>query len=96
MRHSGGGPYLCVHLRRKDFLWARRDDVPSLEGAASQIRQKLLSLDLSTVFVATDAPVHGNNFNSRIHSNHKNSKLSVKYCVSEMLYKWQRRTAFLF
>lgn len=57
-RRAVGGPYLCVHLRRKDFLWGRPSDVPSLEGAASQIRQKLLSLDLDTVFVATDAPVH--------------------------------------
>lgn len=57
-RHSGGGPYLCAHLRRRDFLWGRREEVPSLDSAAGQIRQKLLLIDLNTVFIASDAPDH--------------------------------------
>ncbi|XP_049952870.1 GDP-fucose protein O-fucosyltransferase 2 [Schistocerca serialis cubense] len=51
-----GGPYLCVHLRRKDFVWARAKDVPSIKGAAQQISELLKNLELDTVFIATDAP----------------------------------------
>uniref|UniRef100_A0A8D0VL49 GDP-fucose protein O-fucosyltransferase 2 n=1 Tax=Sus scrofa TaxID=9823 RepID=A0A8D0VL49_PIG len=35
---SLGGPYLGVHLRRKDFIWGHRQDVPSLDGAVRRIR----------------------------------------------------------
>ena len=56
-KDSRGGPYLCAHLRRKDYLWARKDKLPSLEGAAQQIERKLGALDLKTVFIATDAPL---------------------------------------
>jgi peptide-O-fucosyltransferase len=52
-----GGPYMCVHLRRRDFLWGRPKQVPSIAGAAKQIRTHLEQLDLTTVFVATDAPL---------------------------------------
>jgi len=51
---------MCVHLRRKDFLWGRPKQVPSIAGAAKQIRTHLEQLDLTTVFVATDAPLEGN------------------------------------
>ncbi|XP_069692474.1 GDP-fucose protein O-fucosyltransferase 2 [Periplaneta americana] len=51
-----GGPYLCVHMRRKDFLLGRPKHVPSIAGAATQLRQRLKELGLTTVFVATDAP----------------------------------------
>ncbi|XP_047103138.1 GDP-fucose protein O-fucosyltransferase 2-like isoform X2 [Schistocerca piceifrons] len=54
-----GGPYLCVHLRRKDFVWARAKDVPSIKGAAQQISELLKNLELDTVFIATDAPKEG-------------------------------------
>ncbi|XP_037380366.1 GDP-fucose protein O-fucosyltransferase 2 [Talpa occidentalis] len=52
---SRGGPYLGVHLRRKDFIWGHRKDVPSLAGAARQIRSLLQAHGLDKVFVATDA-----------------------------------------
>lgn len=55
-RKAVGGPYLAVHLRRRDFLWGRPKDTPSLYNAAQQIREKLADLYLDTVFVATDAP----------------------------------------
>jgi hypothetical protein len=55
-----GGPYMCVHLRRKDFLWGRPKQVPSIAGAARQIRAHLEQLELTTVFVATDSPLKGN------------------------------------
>jgi hypothetical protein len=51
---------MCVHLRRKDFLWGRPKQVPSIAGAAKQIRTHLEQLDLKNVFVATDASVKGN------------------------------------
>lgn len=50
-----GGPYLGVHLRRKDFIWGHRTDVPSLQGAAKNIKALLEKHNLKTVFVATDA-----------------------------------------
>ncbi|XP_078234620.1 GDP-fucose protein O-fucosyltransferase 2 isoform X2 [Pogona vitticeps] len=52
-----GGPYLGVHLRRKDFIWGHRNDVPSIEGAVKKIQGLLKSHKLERVFVATDAIV---------------------------------------
>jgi len=51
-----GGPYLAVHLRRNDFLWGRKDEVPTLEQAALQIKDLLKQLNLTKVYIATDAP----------------------------------------
>lgn len=51
-----GGPYIAVHLRRRDFLYSHKEDIPSLAGAAQQIEKVLVKLDLRKVFVATDAP----------------------------------------
>lgn len=56
-----GGPYLGVHLRRKDFIWGHRDDVPSLKGAVKKIHSLLKKLKLEKVFVATDADGEGIN-----------------------------------
>lgn len=52
---SLGGPYLAVHLRRKDFIWGHREDVPSLKGAVRKIRSLMKTHGLHRVFVATDA-----------------------------------------
>lgn len=51
---------MCVHLRRKDFLWGRPKQVPSIRGAAKQMKVHLEQLGLTTVFVATDALLEGN------------------------------------
>ena len=51
-----GGPYVAVHFRRKDYLYARGDKIPSLKWAAEQIKKKLEELKLSIAFIATDAP----------------------------------------
>ena len=51
-----GGPYLCAHLRRKDYVHSRAGQIPSLEGAAEQLVRKLTELGLDRAFVATDAP----------------------------------------
>ncbi|XP_070980005.1 GDP-fucose protein O-fucosyltransferase 2-like isoform X1 [Oncorhynchus clarkii lewisi] len=50
-----GGPYLGVHLRRKDFIWGHREDVPSLKGAVKKIMSLMKKTKLDRVFVATDA-----------------------------------------
>lgn len=54
-----GGPYLGVHLRRRDFIWGHRKDVPSLQGAVKKIHSLLETLKLEKVFVATDAVEEG-------------------------------------
>ncbi|KAF0289220.1 GDP-fucose protein O-fucosyltransferase 2 [Amphibalanus amphitrite] len=51
-----GGPYLAVHLRRRDFVSGRPRSVPSLETAARAISATLRELGLETVYLATDAP----------------------------------------
>ena len=54
-----GGPYLAVHLRRADFLYAHPDDVPSLDNAIKQIKEILDKQKLDMVFLATDADNEG-------------------------------------
>ncbi|KAI6653624.1 GDP-fucose protein O-fucosyltransferase 2 [Oopsacas minuta] len=49
------GDYLSVHLRRGDYVYARPDEIPSLDGAIQQIEDKLNSLNLSKVFLASDS-----------------------------------------
>ena len=41
---SRGGPYMCVHLRRKDYVHSRKGQIPSLKGAAEQIKLKMEGL----------------------------------------------------
>lgn len=50
-----GGPYLAIHLRRADFLYARKEHVPSLDGAIQQVKTILKKENLDKVFLATDA-----------------------------------------
>jgi len=51
-----GGPYLAIHLRRKDYVHARPTEVPSLKSAAIQTKKLLKKLNLTRVFVSSDAP----------------------------------------
>jgi len=53
-----GGPYACVHLRRKDFVHSRSNQIPSLKGAARQLVKKLGKHKLNKLYVATDAPAN--------------------------------------
>nr|CAD7428933.1 unnamed protein product [Timema monikensis] len=55
MEGTRGGPFLSVHLRRKDFLWGRPKDIPSLKFASIQIEKLLRGLALVKAFIATDA-----------------------------------------
>ena len=56
---NGGGPFLAVHMRRRDYLHARPGMIPSLEGAAHQINKLKSELGLDQVFLATDASKEG-------------------------------------
>ena len=59
-----GGPYLAVHLRRADFLYAHTDKVPSLDNTIKQIKEILEKQNLNMVFLATDADQEGELSNS--------------------------------
>jgi len=56
-REERGGPYACVHLRRKDYVRARSGQIPSIKGAADQLSRILTSQKLEQLYVATDAPI---------------------------------------
>lgn len=49
-------------MRRKDFIWGHREDVPSLKGAVKKIRSLMKKHKLDKVFVATDADGEGFDF----------------------------------
>jgi peptide-O-fucosyltransferase len=50
-----GGNYLSVHWRRRDFVYAHKNEVPSIEGTVKQLLKITKRLGLNTVFIATDA-----------------------------------------
>ncbi|XP_046838618.1 GDP-fucose protein O-fucosyltransferase 2 isoform X1 [Vespa crabro] len=54
-RNAIGGPYLSVHLRRRDFVIGRSESTPTIKGAASQLAKKMKEYELKLLFVATDA-----------------------------------------
>lgn len=60
-------PYLCVHLRRKDYLFSHPDQLPSITNAARQIKEKLKQNELDVVFVATDASDEGRKQSAKAH-----------------------------
>lgn len=51
-----GGPYLAIHLRRKDYLYAHGKEIPSLQYVARKVEPLLKKHKLKKVFIATDAP----------------------------------------
>ncbi|KAL6262215.1 hypothetical protein P5V15_007311 [Pogonomyrmex californicus] len=54
-RNAKGGPYLAVHLRRRDFVIAHKASVPTIMDTALQLQKNMDKLGLSLLFVATDA-----------------------------------------
>lgn len=54
-----GGPYVCGHLRRQDFLTARPRDVPSIKYAAQQLRKCARGAGVNSIFVASDGTGQG-------------------------------------
>ena len=57
---ANGGPYLAVHMRKGDFLYAHPDKVPSLDNTITQIKELLKKHNLNMVFLATDSTKEGN------------------------------------
>ena len=51
-----GGPYVAVHLRRKDYLYGHKKEVAGIKYAAKQVKKYLKKYNVMKVFVATDAP----------------------------------------
>eukprot|EP00056_Hartaetosiga_gracilis_P015444 m.56 g.56 ORF g.56 m.56 type:complete len:286 (+) comp25_c0_seq1:200-1057(+) len=70
----GGKSYLAVHLRRADFLVARRDKVPPLSVTTAQIAELLDMYGLSDVFVASDARPDDEEFNTFLMQGGERSK----------------------
>lgn len=46
--------YICVHLRRRDFIWSHPGDIPSIKGAAKQLVNLANLLQMKNVFISTD------------------------------------------
>ncbi|XP_029169844.1 GDP-fucose protein O-fucosyltransferase 2 isoform X2 [Nylanderia fulva] len=57
-RNARGGPFLAVHLRRRDFIISYKASIPTINDAASQLRDKMDELGLTVLFVATDGEAH--------------------------------------
>lgn len=53
-RGAVGGQYLCVHMRRADFVYGRESQLPTLRSIAHQIRRTLTALDLHRVYLSSD------------------------------------------
>lgn len=69
--HDRGGPYLCVHLRRKDYVSSRSGQIPSIKGAADQVGHKASRQGVKLVYVASDAPqAEVDEFQKYIESSH--------------------------
>ncbi|XP_069121907.1 GDP-fucose protein O-fucosyltransferase 2-like isoform X2 [Argopecten irradians] len=51
-----GGPYLAIHLRRKDYLYAHGNEIPSIQHVPGKVKPILKKHKLKKIFVATDAP----------------------------------------
>jgi len=56
---STPGPFLAVHLRRADYHYARPNDIPSIEGAAQQLKKLKKETGLKHVFLASDTNNEG-------------------------------------
>uniref|UniRef100_A0A1I7XVM8 GDP-fucose protein O-fucosyltransferase 2 n=1 Tax=Steinernema glaseri TaxID=37863 RepID=A0A1I7XVM8_9BILA len=51
-------PFMCVHLRRRDFVRSHSKDIPSIEGAAKQILKISKDRNLKVLYLSTDAENH--------------------------------------
>uniref|UniRef100_A0A914HCH2 GDP-fucose protein O-fucosyltransferase 2 n=1 Tax=Globodera rostochiensis TaxID=31243 RepID=A0A914HCH2_GLORO len=55
VQFGNASEYLGAHLRRADFVWAHRMEIPSVEGAAVQVGEIASKLGVRDVFLSTDA-----------------------------------------
>lgn len=53
-REAIGGDYLCVHMRRADFVYGRETQLPTLRSVANQIKRALAELGLYRVYLSSD------------------------------------------
>ncbi|CRK91198.1 CLUMA_CG004881, isoform A, partial [Clunio marinus] len=53
-RGAVGGEYVCVHMRRADFLYGREPQIPTLRSIANQIKRKLAELQIHKVYLSSD------------------------------------------
>lgn len=53
-RKAIGGDYLCVHMRRADFVYGREAQLPTLRSVANQIKRALAELGLHKVYLSSD------------------------------------------
>lgn len=49
-----GGPYIGAHMRRKDFLYARKEAVPTIEMTAKILKDLMIKYEVNKIFVASD------------------------------------------
>ncbi|VDM59864.1 unnamed protein product [Angiostrongylus costaricensis] len=54
-RDAIGGNFLCAHWRRRDFVRAHGDELPSINGAAKQLNDLCEKARVTRIFLATDA-----------------------------------------
>ncbi|CAG9821026.1 unnamed protein product [Phaedon cochleariae] len=53
-RNALGGPYVGIHLRRRDFIRNRPNESPSIKDISQQLLKELEKTKLDTVFLASD------------------------------------------
>lgn len=58
-RNAKGGPYVAIHVRRKDFIRSRPNEASSIADIAQQTEKILKKLKLKNVFLATDGLPEG-------------------------------------
>ena len=51
-----GGPFICAHVRRKDYTFSRKDQIPDLKSAAQQLAKKAQEQKVTKIFISSDAP----------------------------------------
>ncbi|XP_039265668.2 GDP-fucose protein O-fucosyltransferase 2-like [Styela clava] len=49
-----GGPYIAAHVRRKDFLRARKEHVPSIKKVAEKLSSVMKEYKVDKIFIASD------------------------------------------
>ncbi|CAI4231124.1 unnamed protein product [Auanema sp. JU1783] len=57
-RDAIGGPYICAHWRRRDFVRAHGKNLPSIKGTSKILNELAKKHKVGKVFLATDAEPH--------------------------------------
>eukprot|EP00042_Codosiga_hollandica_P044273 m.432655 g.432655 ORF g.432655 m.432655 type:complete len:405 (+) comp56752_c0_seq3:71-1285(+) len=62
-----GSDFMAAHLRRSDFLYARAQDIASIEDVTEQLESFMAKLGVSKVFLSTDARADDEEFKTLAH-----------------------------